>query len=404
MVWPEPNSTAAGNRMLQLINALKKFDYKITFASTASSSEFMYNVNSIGVSTFAIKLNDVSFDEFITTLNPTIVIFDRYIIEEQFGWRVTENCPNALKILDTIDLHCLRLARQKVFKENKLFTNDDLISDFSKREIASIYRCDITLMISEYEMNLLKNYFKIPNSLLLYLPFMLENLSLSKTNAYPTYENRNHFISIGNFLHEPNWSAVQYLKDTIWPLIRKQLPTAQLHVYGAYPTQKVFELHNTQTGFLIKGRAKNAHDVMLEAKICLAPLQFGAGLKGKLIDAMQCGTPNITTTIGAEGMCNNLPWSGFICDNPQTFANEAVSLYNDKTEWLKAQTNGYHIINTVFNKHIFEEVLHRTVQNIFNTLTEHRNANFIGAILQHHTNQSTKFMARWIELKNKQLF
>ena len=92
----------------------------------------------------------------VKELNPEIVLFDRFMVEEQFGWRVTECCPDALKILDTEDLHCLRQARQVAVKENREFTLNDLYSDVAKREIASILRCDLTLMVSEFEINLLQ--------------------------------------------------------------------------------------------------------------------------------------------------------------------------------------------------------------------------------------------------------
>ena len=119
----------------------------------------------------------------------------------------------------------------------------DLNSDFAKREIASIYRSDVSLMISDYEMDLLINYFKIDNSLLHYVPFLLDPI-LKKDNQWPSFSERKHFLSIGNFLHEPNWDAVLFLKQFIWPLIRKQLPKAEIHIYGAYPSKKVFDLNN----------------------------------------------------------------------------------------------------------------------------------------------------------------
>ena len=141
------------------------------FASAASDSEFAFDVQTLGINKVNIQLNNKSFDEFVTKLNPSIVLFDRFMIEEQFGWRVAENCPDALRILDTIDLHCLRQARQLAFKEKRTFTQEDLFSDTAKREIASILRCDSSLIISDYEMDLLQEYFKIDKDLLCYIPF-----------------------------------------------------------------------------------------------------------------------------------------------------------------------------------------------------------------------------------------
>lgn len=401
-VWPEPNSSAAGGRMVQLIRIFKEHRFEVTFASSASDSDYMTDLNTLGVSKKSITLNCSSFDVFVKEFNPTIVLFDRFMMEEQFGWRVTENCPDALRVLDTEDLHCLRLARQKAFKENRPFITDDLlVEDVAKREIASILRCDISLMIAEYEIELLQSVFKIDPDLLYYLPLLLVPIKESTIQNLPLFEERNNFVFIGNFLHEPNWNAVQYLKETIWPLIRKQMPEAVLQIYGAYPSQKVLQLHQPKQGFHIVGRADDAQEVVRNTRVVLAPLRFGAGIKGKLVEAMQCGTPSVTTTIGAESMCGDLPWNGFIADDAQVFSDKAVELYQDKKLWLNAQENGFEILEKRYLKSVFADGFIQHVLNIQTHIKQHRLYNFMGAILQHHTLTSTKYMSRWIEEKNK---
>jgi len=401
-VWPEPNSSAAGGRMVQLISIFKEQGFEVTFASPAMDSDYMINLESLGVTKKSITLNCSSFDVFVKELNPTIVLFDRFMMEEQFGWRVTENCPDALRMLDTEDLHCLRLARQKAFKEKRTFSTDDLlVEDVAKREIASILRCDISFMIAEYEMELLQSFFRIDADLLYYLPLLLESLEDSAIQNLPSFEERNNFVFIGNFLHEPNWNAVQYLKETIWPLIRKQMPEAILQIYGAYPSQKVVQLHQPKDGFYIMGRANDAQEVVRNSRVVLAPLRFGAGIKGKLVEAMQCGTPSVTTTIGAESMSGDLPWNGFIADDAQVFADKAVELYQDKNLWLKAQENGFEIIEKRFLKSVFENDFVEHILETQTHLKQHRLSNFMGTLLQHHTLTSTKYMSRWIEEKNR---
>ena len=246
-------------------------------------------------------------------------------------------------------------------------------------------------------MELLQNFFKVPESLLYYLPFLEERLA----GSFKPFEQRAHFISIGNFLHAPNWDATLELKKNIWPLIRKQLPETQLHVYGAYPSEKVTQLHNEVEGFLVKGRATDAQEVISNARVLLAPLRFGAGLKGKFIDAMQCGTPSVTTSIGVEGMQSGLDWCGMVADDKNAFAKAAISLYADKTMWEEAQENGVQILNTNFQKTAFEADLIARLQTTLEHLEKHRAANFTGLVLQHHTLQSTKYLSKWIEEKNK---
>jgi glycosyltransferase involved in cell wall biosynthesis len=401
-VWPEPNSSAAGGRMMQLISFFKNQGYQITFSSPALDSDFMVDLKEYQVDRKVIALNCSSFDLFVKELNPNIVLFDRFMIEEQFGWRVAENCPNALRILDTEDLHSLRLARQKAFKENRVFTASDLLSEESaKREIASILRCDLSLIISEYELELLKTVFKIDQSLLYYLPIIVDDIDINSLKLLPSFDERENFIFIGNFLHEPNWNAVQYLKESIWPIIKKQLPEVDLLIYGAYPSQKVLQLHKPSEGFYIKGRALNAQEVVKNARVVVAPLRFGAGIKGKLVEAMQCGTPSVTTAIGAESMQVNLLWNGFVDDNPQHFAEKAVQLYQDEDIWIQAQNNGIEIIKQRYLRKLFEDDFANQIEFLVSNIREHRLNNFMGELMHYHTLKSTKYMSKWIEEKNK---
>ena len=122
-VWPEPQSSAAGWRMMQLINVFKNEGYEIFFASAANDSLNTINFEKESIVKINIELNNSSFDKIVKEINPSIVMFDRYITEEQYGWRVTENCPQALKILDTEDLHFLRKAREHAVKNSSIFSS-----------------------------------------------------------------------------------------------------------------------------------------------------------------------------------------------------------------------------------------------------------------------------------------
>ena len=398
-VFPEPKSTAAGRRMLQLLEVFLAMDYQITFASTAQKSDKSFNLSTLEIREVSIKLNDASFDTFIKSINPNVVLFDRFMTEEQFGWRVAESCPNAIRILDTEDLHCLRKGREQAFKESQQFTDEYLFNDTAKREIASIYRCDLSLIISEFEMALLKNKFQIPNNLIYYLPFLEKFINTEKLEL-PSFEERNHFVTVGNFLHEPNYQSVLYLKNKIWKAIKEKLPDAEIHIYGAYPSQKVTELHNEKEGFIVKGFTDNIQSTLSKYKVCLAPLQFGAGLKGKLIDTMKSGATCVMTSIAAEGMFGDLEPNGFIADNPSIIVEKAVELYFNESKWEKAQQNGINIINSRFNREYYELPFSKLIENLTENLKQHRIKNFTGSMLQHHTLQSTKYLSKWIQAKN----
>lgn len=401
-VWPEPKTTAAGNRMMQLLEAFFFHNFEITFSSTAIKTKHSEDLNKFEINEVGIQLNDSSFDEFILQLKPDIIIFDRFMVEEQFGWRVAENSPNSIRILNTEDLHSLRESRQFCFKKGEEWTHTNwLLQDKTKRELASIYRSDLTLLVSDFEAKLLEKTVGIPKSLLLYLPFLLKEITEAKTSEWSGFEERTDFISFGNGKHAPNVDSFTFLKSEIWPLIRKELPKANLHLFGAYLPQQILKMHDPQTGFLIKGWVEKLDTEIQNSRIVLAPLRFGAGIKGKLTQAMQNGTPSITTKIGAEGMHDDLNWGGIICDNQEEIVQSAIDLYCNSDKWKSAQNNGISIINTLFDEKENRTKLFAKLDTIRKNLFEHRSKNVVGGLLQHQSMAATKFMSKWIEEKNK---
>lgn len=387
--------------MLQLVRAFLSQGWKVLFGTAAKRTSNAVALSKLGVTEVSLTLNDASFDRVILEINPTVVLFDRFFIEEQFGWRVAEKCPKALRILDTEDLHCLRKTRHVAIKKRIPFTNEMLLnSDISKREIAAIYRSDLSLITSTFEMKLLTDVFKVDVRLLYHLPFLLDKIG-KHSQLWKPFKEREHFISIGNFLHPPNLDAILVLKTQIWNRIRNKIPFAEIHLYGAYPTQQVFEYTNSKEGFYVHGFIDDARAVIGNSKVLLAPLRFGAGIKGKLTDAMTVGTPSVTTTIGAEGMCDHLTWNGFIEDDMATFVEKAVRLYTDEQLWNQKQQQGIKIVNRLYNKQGLKGKFLEKIAHLLDNLNTHRDHNFVGKMLTHHVHKSSKYMSKWIEEKNK---
>lgn len=400
--WPEPQATAAGRRMLQLLRFFLDEEYRITFASTASRSELSFDLTELGITEVPIALNDSGFDDFITELGPDIVLFDRFLTEEQFGWRVAEFAPQALRLLDTEDLHSLRLAREQAFKAKRDGNTDLwLQSDGSKRELASIFRSDLALVISSYEYRLLRKIGQVPEAQLLYLPFLIDVPEQVERDGHKTFAERQDFLCIGNGKHAPNVDAIVWLKTVIWPFIRQQLPEAQLHIYGGYLPQHILQFHKEEEGFLVHGWVENSARVMEEARVNLVPLRFGAGLKGKLVEAMGTGTPSVTTAVGAEGIWTPEEAPAQIANEAQAFAQMAIDLYRQEEPWHAAQVLGFKTLSTLFDAQTHRETLKTCLQTMEDDLVAHRTQNVVGQLLLHHTMASTKYMAKWIEAKRK---
>lgn len=392
-VWPEPKSSAAGRRMIQLISFFEMLG-EVVFVTSAAKTGFEAELK---VRNQLIKLNDVSFDVFVKQLNPSIVVFDRFITEEQFSWRIKDCCPDALRILNTEDLHFLRKAREKAMKENGSFSTLDFNEENTYREIASIHKSDVTLLVSDFEVDLLQQEFSLPSTYLFHLPIFSSGLLLNSTE----FENRKDLLFIGNFLHAPNLDAVRYLKTAFWPAFRKLRKDISIHIYGAYPTLEVLQMNSEKDQFFVHGRAEDVSDVMRKARICIAPLRFGAGIKGKIIDAMEAGLPVLTTSIGAEGIADGNSFPGFISDEFQTQIENVCRLYDDQELWESKRELGGTLLTDKFKADSYLPKFRLKILNCLGNLDEHRKKSFESNLIQYHSFQNSKFFSRWISEKRK---
>jgi hypothetical protein len=401
LVWPEPDTTAAGSRMMQLIRLFLANEFEIHFASAASQTDFSVSLEDWNVTCHPIQLNDRYFNEWILKLGPDFVVFDRFVTEEQFSWRVRESCSSAVRILNTEDLHLLREARKLALRENKEDVTSLLLNEITLRELASIYRSDVSLVISEYEHELLTGFFNLDENLLHYLPFLLEGAEIDQLENFPSFSERRDFMTMGNWRHGPNRDSVFFLREEVWPRLREQMPDARIHVYGAYGGERDLLLHDPSQGFYIEGWIDSKIHAFTGHRVCLAPLRFGAGLKGKLIDSMRYGLPSVTTSTGAEGISGDMPWNGYVFENPDQLAKAAVHLYQNKDEWEDCQLKGIRILKERFRQELFDKKFFKRMDALSSELEKQRSKNFVGALLWHHSAQSTKYLSKWIEAKNR---
>ena len=397
-VWPEPKSSAGGVRLLQLIHYFNRWGYQVHYAAAAAPSAYAENLADLEVVSHHILLNDSSFDIWVKELSPNVVIYDRFMTEEQFSWRVRAACPLALHVLETIDLHCLRRAREQALKKSGNWEDFLLEGEDSLRELGAILRSDLTLVISSFEMEVLVKWFKVGDEMLYYLPYEAPKYNVPRLS----FERKKDFLSIGNFKHAPNWDAVLWLKKEIWPIIRTKLPSASLLICGAYPEEKVWQLDQPKDGFIVKGRIDDAMAEMNAARVLLAPLRFGAGIKGKLVESMLVGTPNVTTKIGTEGLSTDGTWNGLTAEDANDIAAAAIQLYTDQDLWEESVSQGDRLLQDQFASPDNENELSARLEGLQVSLGEHRKKNFLGRLLNHDMMQRTKYFSKWIEVKEKQ--
>ena len=398
-VWPEPTATAAGQRMIHLLSFFKNCGYQIFFGSAASKTEYSEDLADLGIDQYSLQINDPGFDELLLELTPDFVVFDRFMTEEQFGWRVAETLPHCVRILNTEDLHSLRAVRRRAIEKDIEFDiHDWKIADITKRELASIYRSDINLIISEYEIKLLKKHAQVADDLLFYFPLFYGKEETGDGKTTPAYTDRSDFIFIGNGKHRPNLDAIQWLKEIIWPMIRQDLPKTRLHIYGAYLPDQLHALNHPESGFLVHGYIKSSASVLQRARVNLVPLRYGAGIKGKILEAVHNGTPSVGTDIAWEGLEDSN--QGVKVADPTSFARQAVELYNNESTWEERRASDKRLFDLSFDRKSIEHSFQTKLIEISAGLDAHRTKNLFGSILLHHTAASTKYMSKWIEAKN----
>jgi hypothetical protein len=156
-------------------------------------------------------------------------------------------------------------------------------------------------------------------------------------------------------------------------------------------------MNHPQMGFYIKGHAASVDQVLQKHKVLLAPLRYGAGLKGKLFDAMKNGIPSVMTPIAAEGMFSNQHLPGMITDKFTDFSNAAVSLYADAENWNQYQKNGFIQLQDGYEESAFAKALFHHIN-----LHLHKTgitSSFQEQMLKHHADAHFKFMSYWINAK-----
>ena len=392
-VWPEPNSSAAGVRTLAIVRDLSSFGMQVSFASTSQKNRYSEQLESMGVQCHSISANDPTFDELLKSINPDVVFFDRFVLEEQFGWRVADVCPKAVRIIDTQDLHFLRRSREAGLDYRE---SDDML-----RELASMLRSDLSLVISRFELDLLNQKLNIPSNKVSLLGFSYDAIQTQNK-----FNERKNIVFIGNFRHPPNYDAVNRLAKEIWPKIyndlKSQIPAIEIHIYGSYPQKEMMLLDNPDNGFRVYGPCTDAVSTLSNYKLLIAPLRFGAGIKGKIADSWLAGTPVVTTELGAEGMgFDDGSFAGVVAKNPDEFLKAVLSIYNNEMIFNQYQSLGNLALNELFSADKNREKLQSLMVSVFDCYEQNRKENWMGKIIMREQMRSTKYLSKWIEEKSK---
>jgi hypothetical protein len=200
-----------------------------------------------------------------------------------------------------------------------------------RREIEVMQASDITTVISEHELQLLTPYF--PDSKVRLLPYSRNVRGTSKTFA-----DRRDIVFVGGYQHAPNIDAVQYFVREVMPLLRKQLPGVRFYAVGSKVPPEIRALETEDV--IVTGFVEELNPLLDKMRVSVAPLRYGAGIKGKIGTAMTVGLPVVATSLAAEGMSLNDGENILVADGAEAFANTVARIYQDEAAWNRISQNG----------------------------------------------------------------
>ena len=338
---PTPDQDSGSLRMINLIKILKELRYHIIFMpeNFSYNDKYTQDLQQLGV--------ECIYNPYIT--NPVdylkdkgqfldVVMLSRYYVAEQAMPFIREYCPKAQIIFDTVDLHYIRERRMAELNNDSKLAK--MAEETKVKELAVAKACDLTLVVSPYEVEVLNK--DIPDVQVKVLSNIHEIYGCRKSFA-----QRKDIMFIGGYQHTPNVDAVEWFVSEVFPLIEKQLPELKFHIVGSKAPKHIQAM--ARENIVFQGFVENIEPIMDDIRIAVAPLRYGAGVKGKVNMSMSYGQPVIGTKVAVEGMFTENEKDCLMAETPQEFAQKVIRLYQDEALWNTISRGGLANVENYFS-------------------------------------------------------
>jgi GT2 family glycosyltransferase len=338
---PEPDQDSGSVRLCYLMDCLIDLGYGVTFMAHNRSHAGNYTValQQAGV--------EVVYDPWVDSLPRffsergaefDFVMISRHYIAADYVSRLRRYCPQAKFIFDTVDLHYLREERMAEL-ENSLVLKSSA-AQTRRSELAVINAADTTLVVSPVEKSVLQE--AAPNAQVR----VISNVHEVVGSQRPFAERKDIFF-VGGYQHPPNVDAAQWFVNSIWPLIHQQLPEVEFHLIGSKAPEQVRTLDGNGVNF--RGFVKTLEPWLDGCRLAVAPLRYGAGIKGKVNISMSRGQPVVATPMAVEGMFVQSGRDVLVAETAEDFAAEVIRLYRDENLWNQVSAAGLENVRQYFS-------------------------------------------------------
>ena len=284
------------------------------------------------------------------------LVFETYRAAESWLDSVRFLNPAIPIIIDSVDLHYLRELRMSEYEPGRRSREQAL--ETRTRELGMYGKADAVITVTEYEKNILAK--DSPGLEVMVVPNIHE-ADGPAVNAEPRI--LGSLLFVGWFAHRPNVDAVVYFCHEVLPLIRNVLPSVPVWIVGDSPPEEVLAM-KALAGVEVTGYVADLGPYLRKAWISIAPLRYGAGMKGKIGEAMAAGLPVVTTTIGAEGMELQNRVTALIADSAEEFADAVSELSQDMALHAEIARNALEHVHRTYARSVVEGRLIRALESV----------------------------------------
>lgn len=351
---PQPDRDSGSLRMVNLMRLLRDEGAHVVFlpANHARDGRYTDTLQQLGVETWFspwsgstpgwLREHGYRFDT---------VVLSRHYVARDFLPLVRKHARRARVVFDSVDLHYLRERRGAEVSGNARAAR--AAEQTQALELDVIRRSDVTLVVSEVEKNLLA--IDLPGATV----EVLSNLHQVAGAGLP-FEQRHDLVFVGGFRHPPNVDAVRWFASSVFPLIRERLPEVRFHCIGGDVPDEIADLAS-QPGVLVHGHVADITPYMDGARVAVAPLRYGAGVKGKVNLSMAHGQPVVATSCAVEGMHLRAGEDVLVVDDASGFAEAVVQAYRDEMLWQRLSANGLLNVERHFSMEAGRDVVRRVL-------------------------------------------
>lgn len=268
-----------------------------------------------------------------------VIYLARLEVTEKYMNDVKILAPKAKVIYDTVDLHYLREMREAKLKDSiRLY---EKAGETKQREIALMKKADCTLVVSSLEKQMLQEEYPDLNKIEFF------HMPRDIYGSAQGFESRKDILFIGGFEHPPNMDAVLYFVKEIFPQVKQAVQDIKFFIIGSKTPQEIRDLASNDV--MITGYVEDISTYFNSCRMSIAPLRYGAGIKGKILTSFSYGLPAVATSIASEGMGIKNEHDVLVADTAEAFAQQVIRLYSDAELWETISKNALDTITSRYS-------------------------------------------------------